>query len=387
MSRALARQASACAGDVQLVTVWLVVAVFLLGCEGTDGASASLAGHNAPDTTIAPEHGADGDAAVTCGPECDDGLPCTVDLCVDGLCHHEAAADGSSCGEGRVCGGGACGPEGARLVPADDLWLGCNTAIEAQSDCQYNEFPQHHAFISAFWLDTFEASVADYAQCRQAGACGEPFRAWAPSWKGTEGKGDKHTSLYNWGAPGRGKHPINGISWTQAKEFCQWRHVGGRLATEAEWEKAARGGCALYPTGECKQRMRIYPWGNDPADCNHAVLATGKGKWESGFGCGAGHTLQVGSIAADVGPYGHRGLAGSVSEWVGTAHVEDFYAQFADTLAVDPAPPGAHSGLRGVRGGGFYEEGFDARASYRHGHPPNQADYYVGVRCAVDVAE
>ena len=73
-----------------------------------------------------------------------------------------------------------------------------------------------------------------------------------------------------------------------------------------------------------------------------------------------------------------------LSEWIASCYVEDFYQQFADSLAVDPQPPCTPQTPRGVRGGGFYDAGFDARAAYRHGHPPVDADYYVGVRCAAD---
>ena len=166
--------------------------------------------------------------------------------------------------------------------------------------------------------------------------------------------------------------------------YCKWRLPGGRLATESEWEKAARGACDLHAKGQCADAMQAYPWGNHAPDCDHAIIAVQKTDLESGFGCGKGRTWPVGSATKDKGPYGHMGLGGNVAEWIDSCYVADFYEQFKTMPAVDAKSPCDIEGLRGVRGGGFYEPGFDSRASFRHGHPPEQADYYVGIRCAHD---
>jgi len=353
----------------------LVALVFVAACGPTTPETTKDAGSAVDGAVdIVVDAGAD---VAPCALDCDDDNPCTSDGCdAAGACLNAPVPTGTSCGKGLHCDKGHCGPETMLLVPAGDLWQGCNEAVEGAQTCQHDEYPQHRAFVTAFWLSRLEVSVSDYGKCVSDGSCPTPLRK--------HGVGD-HGALYNWGADGRGKHPINGVGWQQAVDYCKWRLPGGRLASESEWEKAARGACELHPPGECAQKMQAYPWGNSKPDCKHAIVALHSAAEETGFGCGKGVTWPVGSAAKDLGPYGHQGLGGNVSEWIESCYVADFYEQFKDKLAVDPVSPCDSEQLRGVRGGGFYDPGFDSRASYRHGHPPDQPDYYVGFRCARDV--
>jgi len=124
--------------------------------------------------------------------------------------------------------------------------------------------------VADFWIDRFEVTNAQYVEFTTA-------TGHAPSAFATED--DLNQS----------DQPVTGVFHADATAYCEW--AGKRLPTEQEWEKAARG-----VSGQ------IYPWGNE-ADFSRAHL-TGDGP------------ISVASYAADVSPYGVRGMAGNVSEWV-----------------------------------------------------------------------
>jgi formylglycine-generating enzyme required for sulfatase activity len=111
---------------------------------------------------------------------------------------------------------------------------------------------------------------------------------------------------------GRGNYPVTYVSWYDAMSFLQW--CGLRLPTEAEWEKALRGG--LYLDGdETKARLnplpeRVFPWGNETPDANGVYRCNFDGEAD-----GFSHTAPVGSFGKFASPYGVCNLAGNVAEW------------------------------------------------------------------------
>ena len=94
-------------------------------------------------------------------------------------------------------------------------------------------------------------------------------------------------------------HPVVGVSWYGAMAYAKW--AGKRLPTEAEWEKAARGGLV----------GKRYPWG-DTIDATNA-----------NYGNTVGYTTAVGSYPAN--GYGLHDMGGNVWEWCLDAHDRYFY--------------------------------------------------------------
>ena len=136
--------------------------------------------------------------------------------------------------------------------------------------------------------------------------------------------------------PGRDDYPITYISWYDAGNFLQW--CGLRLPTEAEWEKALRGG--LYLDGDQDKKQpnpmpeRRYPWGNEAPDADGVFRCNCDGE-EDGFAC----TAPVGSFDKFAGPYGACDLAGNVAEWTLDWYSTSFHAGL--------------DGFRMVRGGSW----------------------------------
>ena len=154
--------------------------------------------------------------------------------------------------------------------------------------------PPHNVQLAAFGIDTLEVTVAAYERFIQVSRLPAP---WATRPDSTL--------------------PVSGVQFAEAQNYCSWRHQGGRLPTEAEWEAAARGSAG-----------RKYPWGN-------AWVANAA--W-------VGKSVQVGPVAvgsypAGRSPEGVHDLIGNVWEWTSSPYTP--YGK--DTI----------TGYYVIRGGGY----------------------------------
>ncbi|HQU37897.1 MAG TPA: SUMF1/EgtB/PvdO family nonheme iron enzyme, partial [Anaerolineales bacterium] len=136
--------------------------------------------------------------------------------------------------------------------------------------------PEHEVNVSDFWLYRSKVTNSQYALCVLLGKCSPP------GIDKNEGYGD----------PLKANHPVTGVNYQQASEYCSF--VNGRLPTEAEWEKAARG-----PEGN------IYPWGDATPQCELANFGTCEFK-----------TSKVIDHPAGQSYYEAFDMAGNVYEWV-----------------------------------------------------------------------
>lgn len=201
----------------------------------------------------------------------------------------------------------------------------------------------------------FAAFVAATGHRTDAEARGAGY-VWTDRWRLVDGADWRRPHGPDSDIAGRDDHPVVQVSARDAEAFC--RHHGLRLPTEAEWEFAARG-----------TDGRRYPWGGAPPESPNGERRANFGTVDccaADAGDGYATTAPVGSYPAGRSPFGLDDMAGNVWEW---------------TASPFPGRPSQ----RAIRGGGWGNNPYCLRASYRHGNRPGITLDMVGLRCAVDV--
>ena len=256
----------------------------------------------------------------------------------------------------------AAAPNLAR-IPAGDFLMGA-------ADAELDERPVHRVTVAEFFIGRFPVTNDEYAKFVRATGHPVPSIDELP----LIASGDLQTVFrdlatpYIWqgGHPpaGHGNHPVVLVRYADAVAYCAWSsEVTGRtvrLPTEAEWEKAARGGA---------EGLR-YPWGNDfdPSGCSY--LSDRSAKRQRG-------TRPTGTYPPNA--FGLCDMIGNVWEWVSDWYDPEYYSSDDHR---NPAGPRDGS-QRVVRGGSWVTEDVAMlRCSYRHKVPPDTYAYSIGFRIA-----
>lgn len=249
------------------------------------------------------------------------------------------------------CAAGVVAPQlGLVEIPGGRYRIG-------ESGTEVDEAPRD-VEVEPFRIMRYEVTNREFAEFIAANAyVTDPERSgegyvWTDRWRSLKGANWRRPSGPRSSIRGLDLHPVVQVSARDAAAFCAWR--GLRLPSEEEWEAAARG-----------TESRRYPWGNDAPRQSGARRAN--------FGTdaccapdasdGYARTAPVGSFPLGASPYGIQDMAGNVWEWT-TSH----YTEAKDVLA--------------IRGGGWGNDAYCLRTSYRHGNPPDIGLDMVGFRCA-----
>ena len=237
------------------------------------------------------------------------------------------------------------------LIPAGEFEMGDHFNEGAGfKEGPDDELPVHTVFLEDFYIDVYEVTNALYEKFMDA-------------------TGRKAPAFWNDGELNQPDQPVVGVSWYDAAAYAQW--AGKRLPTEAEWEKAARGGLV----------GKRYPWGDEIThdDANYWRVE-GRDAWE--------RTAPVGSFPAN--GYGLHDMAGNVWEWCMDEYAELYYAMspmnnpVAGGFIVNDNFINVKTG-RVIRGGSWISSLNFLRVARRSVNLPSIILNYYGFRCAGSV--
>jgi formylglycine-generating enzyme required for sulfatase activity len=233
-------------------------------------------------------------------------------------------------------------------VPAGEFLMGSDPRQDTEADDR--EQPQHRVALAAYQIARFPVTVAEYACCVRADHA--KLVNVLPWMRFSRPTRRQHR--------GRMDHPVVSVSWRDTVAYAAWlaktTSQPWRLATEAEWEKAARWDPAT-------RHARIYPWGDsfEQWRCNT-------------HGSGKDTTTPVGTYATGASPFGAQDMAGNVWEWTSTLYRPYPYNPTDGREDIDSTVS------RVLRGGSWNDGPQVARAAFRAYDNPDLLYGFIGFR-------
>lgn len=215
--------------------------------------------------------------------------------------------------------------------------------------------PVHSVTIKPFEMAKTEVTNKQYQACVDSGVCtpAHVLDGTCFVYSQSSGKYDKLPASFLGDT-----QPVVCVDWNQAKTFSEW--VGGRLPTEAEWEYAARSA----------GKNQKYPWGNENAICERAVIADGE------RGCGGILTWPVCSKSKGNTVQGLCDMAGNVWELV----QDQDHASYIGAPTDGSAWESLTNSYRIVRGGSWFDDAKSARSTSRLSNAPGTNYSDCGLR-------
>jgi formylglycine-generating enzyme required for sulfatase activity len=242
----------------------------------------------------------------------------------------------------------AATPPDAVLLPAMQFERGSTRAPDEQ--------PVRSIALDAFLIDQTEVSVDAFEQfVRLAWVDDAVWSADGRAWREAKGRGAGGEMRQ---AGRNSTHPVVAVSWFEADAYCRWK--GGRLPTEAEWERAA-----------CDGGDGPFPWGEGEPE---GV------RWST-------KTVSMGVMRVDTapvledkfsGPKGLRHMVGNVWEWTADWYHRDAYASGAEKNPRGPAT----GQWKTIRGGSFSNLPSYSTCTHREPAAPDDVRLTLGFRCA-----
>jgi formylglycine-generating enzyme required for sulfatase activity len=298
-----------------------------------------------------------------------------------------------------------------QLIPGGDYEMGDHLGTGF-----YDELPVHAVYIDAFYMDTFEVTNEKYCAFLNGvyiQGLIEVINGVVYKKNDTEPYCETHPwyqdSRIQWNGssfsvtPGKEDHPMLTVSWYGAVAYANWRSVeegltpcydletwectfgvgGYRLPTEAEWEKASRGGehnpYYDYPWGDTIDGSKANYWNSgDPYEVGNWPYSTPVGYYD-------GNQTPPGADMAN--GYGLYDMSGNVWEWCNDWY-DHYYYQYCVDHGIYANPKGPSTGpwdTRVIRSGswGYYD--YSLRCAYRNKHyDPSTLSHDVGFRVVQD---